>query len=576
MSAQPTIMAESFAYGPYAGGQMWRNQLYNSTVNHVNRHRTTDRQAISSYMDYSARLTKTLLTPMVYGAIGLQHRPQDLSNSKTWLMPDFFGDPFHHQIHYNFYDTLKPCGFYHDRAIDALWSLVRNFSFIQYTVFSETRQINYKSCRIKKGQYISTTPPSEDRYNNVTHSAVETKSCRPTHYSSNYFNFIDFDLSDIFFSSYLVSNSDIGLFILPSGSVFWFKHNNKWVTCICEYEMPKAFPRGNVKINFREIDEHGIANDEVIFSCSQREQYLHKTIAKMIKDDAIRIAISNIKSIKSDSFAANGASRNSISSNTMSMLIKNFDSSIFDQLKVRIFHNTNIKQFKKFDNLVDAITKARRNYFTVVQYSGASMFFARKEAFKACKNNTPLFWELGIKADYIVNIIKKNDQDVREYCSFQDFGINQEIGHLMDFGYTFPSSTSRGSQRIVRSLQSDIGVGMSDDTWLSSNMYSYLRINHKHVKNRTTSVNVKVNLGVTKTEICKYSVEMDTSYDVPIQIKELGEKAVSKFIKYIGTANKNKNWVKEIKQNKDLAKITSDTLNNEEKTEAQINKITVL
>ena len=80
MSAEPTIMDESFAYGPYAGGQMWRNQLYNSTVNHVNRHRTTDRQSIPGYMDYSARLTKTLLTPMVYGAIGLQHNPQDLSN----------------------------------------------------------------------------------------------------------------------------------------------------------------------------------------------------------------------------------------------------------------------------------------------------------------------------------------------------------------------------------------------------------------------------------------------------------------------------------------------------------------
>jgi hypothetical protein len=581
MSTEKTTMNDSSKYGPYAGCQMWKNQLYNSTISNVSRHRTTDRHSISNYMDYSARLTKTLLTPMVYGAIGLQHRPENLSDSKTWLMPDFFGDPFHHQVHHIFYDTLKPCGFYHNKAINALCRLIVNLSFVRYTVFSETRQINNKAFRIKKGQYISASTPIEDRNSKIIHSAVEANSCRPTHYSSNYFEFTHFDLSDIFFSSYLISNSGIGLFILPSGSVFWFKKENKWVTCVCEYEMPKAFPRGKVKINFREIDEDGIAKDEIIFCCVQREQYLHKTIAKMIKNDEIRIAISNIKSINNPGASiSSGMLACAINANAMSMLMKNFHSSIFDQLKIRALQNTNIKKLKNFDDLVDAIAKNRRNHLTAIQYSGETMLFARKEAVKACNNNTPLFWELGVKMDYITNAIQKvvNEQNSYYYNSdLESFGINQEIKHLIELDYTFPNLSSSKLQRYIRNMQSSsIAIDMNNESWLSSNMYSYLRIDPKHVKNRTTPINVKVSLDVTKTEICKYSVEMDTSYNIPTQVKELGENAVSKFIKYISTGKDKKNWDKEIKQSKDSHKITSNSLNNEEKTEAKINKIKVL
>jgi hypothetical protein len=574
MNITENVSSEWLACGPYAGGQMWRNQLYNCTTHQVYKHKTTDRSSISGYMDYSTRLTKNLITPMVYGGIGLQSNPRELTSSKTWLMPDFFGDPFDHQIHYNFYDTLKPCGFYHKIAIESLWSLIRNFSFIRYTVLSETRQINFKSCRIKKGQYISVNS-TEDNRSGHNHCAVETKNCRQISYSNNNnFVFNHFDLNDIFISSYIVSNN-IGLFILPSGSIFWLKRNNNtWTPCICEYEIPKSFPKGNVKINFREIDEDGIAKDEVIFCCSQREQYLHKTIAKMIKEDVIRIAVSNIKSIKYE----NAVSNHQISSSTMAMLIKNFDSAIFNQLKVKILQNTNIKPLKTFNDLVDTVTKKRRVHLNAMQYSKDSMLLARKEAFKACKNNTPIFWEIGKKVDYIQNAIHKSGLG-SESSTFYDlnldyFNLSEERVCLAELGYSSPSISR--SNRVARSIQSNLLRRDNDDIWVAQNMYSYLKINPKQVKINNTTVNVSVNLSVTKTEICRYNVELNTTYDIPIEVKNLGEKAISRYIKF-RSKNENNDWAKEIEKEKQSVKVVNaKTLNNEEEVEAQVSEIKVL
>lgn len=525
---------------PHAQGQLWRNKFYKNNALHD--------YVASFYENYfyvrANKHPKYFLSPYSYGGITFLHGKTSLSSelqhSSCMFACDFFGDPHSELVFSKLYSGLSPAGFYDKPVISGIWNVLKNLPFIPYKVLRLSRQLNNPSNKINSGNKISTgirkvclresrlNPIQEDISLSCIGKAGDFfyKEVYSDTYSLN-----DFRLCDLFVSVNILSNPQIGTFILPTGSVFWMWSNTKndWITCVCEYTMPKKFPNGIMTVSFREVDDEGIAGN-VVYTEKGREESIHKKIAKLIDSDSIRIALRNFNKISVGS-STRKIFNDNVSLEYIRLFCSNYSSSVFNQLKTTIVKNTDHSDIETLDRLCNYMVNSYKKSITCEQYSNSLMLFTRKQAYISNKDKVPLFWNIG-KA----TLLDSNNDEVHT--------INQDTINISNLGYKYAPSNSE----IVHHpnyLKAD-AADQSPDTL--HHVYRSLGIKTNEVSSvavKSEEVNFKLKLKVKRVEEQQYFVTLEDKYSVPSYIVKNGDQFVDKYIRQMLSSsriNNAKNW----------------------------------
>jgi predicted RNA-binding protein len=311
-------------------------------------------------------------------------------------------------------------------------------------------------------------------------------------------NFLDFYIPSSNFSPQTAPD----LTILPSGSIIWYweKSENKWITCSVVHTKSKKGSKIKTDFVRLEVEEEKVKLTNIVYSSKQTtEKNLTIFFQKLIQNDNIRIVINSLKAVNATNSNYNKVQINSV---MLKLLDKNFNCEFLEQLKLSIFDSSEYKNINNLHEFMELLFQRKGYPLEAKYYDKNVLNNVALHAITAAEDCAPLFW--GIKET------SRWESDEKK---------QEKIQRVLDYGFCHNSE-----QFLSIDLKNSL-------IYCSTRLASLIGINT--IKSLIPSVEVNTLVDIDKKVILErddtetYNVSIST----PKYIHEMGEKAVSKFIK---------------------------------------------
>jgi hypothetical protein len=364
---------------PFAPNQFWRNE------NYMKGYLSHDKYFNKEVLAFGNG--KHLFSTGNGGILAFESNRYGYSNCR--LTADYLGYPIVDKISDKLFRGMKPAGFC-DPYSKELINLLLGVPFIPFKVIKSTSALNLMGMKISPGDYISMGNIKQQNTRTTEHGFYlfneKTKDriyLNPDKISDG----AKFDICDFFVSTKVFTrNQEIGLVLLPIGSIVWFYDNNenKWTTASVNY-----LQQANNEICLQLMSV--TSPSTCLLEIKGTELSVHKKLASLIQTDEIRIAARSFSTFVPNE---NGTLANSIPKALLINLSSNYSASIFDGLKMRIMGSSAFKNCPDFCSFAKEVANTMQNKQAVVSNKLSVDDIAKIKQFAviAAKDNVPLFW----------------------------------------------------------------------------------------------------------------------------------------------------------------------------------------
>lgn len=363
---------------PFAPNQFWRNENYMKGDSSYDKYFNREVLAFGNGKHLFSTINNAILT---FKSIRYGHSHFTFNSYNL-------GYPIIDKISDKIFRGMQPAGFcdpYSQYFIDLLLSV----PFIPFKVLKNTSALNLTGVKISPGDYVSMgdIKQKNDRTMEPGCYFFSEKAKHRVYLSADKMENGEFDICDFFVSTKVFElNREIGLVLLPGGSIVWFYENaeNKWTTASVNYLHQAT---DEVCLQLMSVTSPSTCLLEV----KGPELSVHKQLASLIQTDKIRIVARSFCKIVS---CNNGVLANSTPKTLLLNLAANYSSSIFDGLKMRIMGSSAFKNCPDFYSFAKEVSDAMKNRQAKVSNRLSTDDIARIKQFAviAAKDNVPLFW----------------------------------------------------------------------------------------------------------------------------------------------------------------------------------------
>ena len=417
------------------------------------------------------------------------------------------------------FQELKPEGYYDMSLSQSFIKALLNSNFVSLQVCKTIRPID-KQTNIcispnpyTSTNYYSTTSRSEKKINLLCDYSYRSASrlVDGDFNIGNYsWNFMDFYVPSYNFANNSANQIAPDLAILPSDSIIWYfdKSENKWITCCVVNTKSKSGLKIKTEFKKIQVEEGKVKYSDVVYTIrATTEVLLTKTIQKLIQKDEIRIVISSLKSILPSSARYNSTQ---INPTMLKLLKKNFKCDFLDQLKLSIFDSSEHKNLNNFEEFTKELFSKKGKPLEARYHDKVALNNVAVEAIKAAEDDAPIFW--GIKETLKW---EQNDDEVQKLKKILGYNFCHNSDHFLSLDF-----------------KSALGC-------CSSNVKYLLKLDNPQIM-PSVDVSIQVDIDrrvlLERSDVETYSVSIST----PKYIHDMGEKAVSKFVK------DKLNWLKDM------------------------------
>lgn len=383
---------------PFAQGQIFENLNYRCSNYSADTATIERRNFIKDVLDL--RSAKYFFVDNSIDSLTLCDRPYSCGNSyKKRFRPNFCGYPIHPKITEKIFNQTKPAGHWFGPYDQGLINVLREFPFIPFKITKSTKSLNSTNLTIPKGDYISIGKVAGTAENR----ALTTQSYGPTSYFSaveidgknqKIFDIYDarfqydcFSALNVFVPSRAFSNhQNVGLTLLSNGSIVWLWHDSKWKTCkVSTVPYADGVTSSTAFIEL-DLNSNGTVKKlECLLEIVGHELKIHKTIAKLIEQDDLRIAIRSMTQIIRNSNLVHSRAH------IVKTLANNYGSEFLEPYKMQLLRSTDYKNMSCFNDFALAMAK-KFPPLTAHVLSKTHMDSVAEYAVLAAKNGTPFLW----------------------------------------------------------------------------------------------------------------------------------------------------------------------------------------
>jgi hypothetical protein len=387
---------------PFSQGQYFENLVYR-TPNYVQEQR---KGFINEALNL--RNSKYFFVEDSVECLTLCDRPYtNYSAQKKRLRPSFCGYPINQKVSEKLFELTQPAGHWFPHYDQKIIELLVTIPLVPFRVIKNIKSLSGSGNVLPNGSYFSvgTVQGSEN------HEVLQSTGCTPTPFfeaievlgnATKMFQVFDsrwtadrFSVQNIFIPVKAFSAAEqVGLVLLPNGSVTWLWHDGKWKTVKVSTTFCSK-GKNSFCTKFTEIDTNaqGILLEKTcLLEINGKEIEVHKRISKLLDQDELRIAFRSFSKITSNPRASHPRSQ------LLSMIAKNFKSEFLDPYKMNLLKSTEYKNMSSFSEFALALAEKSSPLLAVLLDKVHSDWLS-EFAVAAAKDGTPLFWGVDTMLD---------------------------------------------------------------------------------------------------------------------------------------------------------------------------------
>jgi hypothetical protein len=384
---------------PFSQGQVFENLVYR-TCDGDNYYR---KEFIKDVLNL--RSSKYFFVEDGVDSLTICDRPYiDYSAQKKRFRPTLLGYPINQKVSDKLFDKTKPAGHWFSHYDRKIMELLTTVPVIPFCVTKNIKSFSGSGNIFPRGNYFSIGTfeglPSPSNDGSLPINPLSTRTpffaaVEVAEKHSKMFEVFDarwtvdrFSVQNVFIPVKAFSTPEqIGLVLLPNGSVTWLWHEGQWKTCrvsttFCEKG------KNSFQCKFIELDlneNHVLQEKPCLLEISGKEIEVHKKIAKLLEEDDLRIAFRSMFKMEANTKIIPPRSQ------LVSMIAKNFNSEFLDPYKMNLLKSTAYKTMSSFSEFALALAQKSPPLSATIMDKAHSDWLC-EFAVIAARDKTPLFW----------------------------------------------------------------------------------------------------------------------------------------------------------------------------------------
>lgn len=380
---------------PFSQGQYFENLVYRTP------HSVQAERKRFIHEALNIRNSKYIFVEDSVESLTLCDRPYINYNAqKKRLNSSFCGYPINPKVSEKLFYLTQPAGHWFKHYDQKIIELLTTIPLVPFRVIKNIKSLSGTGNILPNGSYFSVGTVQGLENNEALQSSGLTRTplfeaIEVLEGSTSMFQIFDpkwtlnrFSVQNIFIPVKAFSAAEqVGLVLLPNGSVTWLWHDGKWKTVkVSTTFCSKA--RNSFCTKFTEIDtdSQGVLMEKTcLLEINGKEIEVHKRISKLLDQDELRIAFRSFSKITSNPRAGHPRSR------LLSMIAKNFKSEFLDPYKMNLLKSTEYKNMSSFSEFALALAEKSSPLLAVLLDKVHSDWLS-EFAVAAARDGTPLFW----------------------------------------------------------------------------------------------------------------------------------------------------------------------------------------
>lgn len=321
----------------------------------------------------------------------------DYNARKKRFRPSVCGYPINQKVSNKLFQLTKPYGHWFPSFDQKIFELLGTVPLIAFRVLKNVKSLSGTGQLLPRGNYFSIGKVEEES-NHIPNTAHNPRPffevVEVDGDMSKMFQVYDsrwtcdrFSLLNVFVPARVFAEFDqIGLVLLPNGSVTWLWHDGKWKTCKVSTTTSKTGSSFCTKFTEVDMTTNGILQDKnCLLEINGKEIDVHKKIVKLFEQDDLRLAFRSFTKIESNPTISHPRSQ------LVSMIAKNFKSEFLDPYKMNLLKATDYKNMSSFGEFALALAQKSRPLSASLN-SKSHLDWLTEFAVAAARDGTPLFW----------------------------------------------------------------------------------------------------------------------------------------------------------------------------------------
>jgi len=380
---------------PFSQGQYFENLAYRTPHDVQEERKSFIQEALN------LRNSKHIFVEDSVECLTLCDRPYvNYTAQRKRLNPSFCGYPINPKVSEKLFYLTQPAGHWFKHYDQKIIELLTTVPLVPFRVIKNIKSLSGTGNILPNGSYFSVGTVQGPENNEALQS---TGSIRTPFFeaievlgnATKMFKVFDsrwtidrFSVQNIFIPVKAFSAAEqVGLVLLPNGSVTWLWHDGKWKTVkVSTTFCRKAKNSFCTKFTEIDTDSQGVLLEKTcLLEINGKEIEVHKRISKLLDQDELRIAFRSFSEITNNRVAVQPRSQ------LLSMIAKNFKSEFLDPYKMNLLKSTEYKNMSSFGEFALALAK-KSSPLVAVLLDKVHSDWLSEFAVAAAKDGTPLFW----------------------------------------------------------------------------------------------------------------------------------------------------------------------------------------
>lgn len=380
---------------PFSQGQYFENKVYRTICDSWRERKRFIEEVLN------LRNSKYFFVEDTVDCLTLCDRPYVNYNvQKKRFRPSLCGYPINSKVSEKLFELTRPAGHWFQNYDQKIIDLLTTIPLVPFRVIKNIKSLSGTGHVLPNGSYFSVGTvqgPEDDRVGQATgftptpfFSAIEVLDG-----ATKMFQVFDsrwtmdrFSVQNVFIPVKAFADAaQIGLVLVPNGSVTWLWHDGQWKTVkVSTTFSDKGKNSFCSKFTEIDVDKNGILIDKLcLLEINGKEIEVHKKIAKLLEQDDLRIAFRSFVKISSNPKTVHPRSQ------LLGMIAKNFKSEFLDPYKMNLLKSTEYKNMSSFSEFALALAEKSPPLFASLVDKVHSDWLS-EFAVAAAKDGTPLFW----------------------------------------------------------------------------------------------------------------------------------------------------------------------------------------